>query len=370
MDRAIPVSNKLLSRKWEERTDALHQEKLRTIRARVDSASPPAFSHAVRKAKKEQMLEDHYTEVERENRLLLEKMSSIMQGKPPHRAQPARKRSLNQDFRRREMVKITQENQALLHRLQGRTSTYSTYRWETERKKTERLLQNICAFPYQLGVTAYAEETKRRHGSLESRATPRYELAERRARKPISTALEDRPRRLVPLRKSHSQELLFKRGINISDKYFLVEITKQAGKVLIAAFDIESPDSYNLELDVREALDLMGGERNFERLVNLLVFEKGELMLVEERRSGKSKEKQANPKRKTPIMTEEKAKTPINDSDLTGKDDFRPNPPITDIEDQLVSPAQYPSTTPVDLAADLSSEPLDSDVSNGLIPQP
>jgi len=355
MDRAIPVSNKLLSRKWEERTDALHQEKLRTIRARVDSASPPAFSHTVRKAKKEQLLEDHYTEVERENRLLLEKMSSIMQGKPPARAKPARKRSLNQDFRRRELVKITQENQALLRRLQGRTSAYSTFRWETERKKTERLLQNICAFPYQLGVTA--EENRRRYGSMESRATPRQDFAERRAFKPISTALEDRPRRLVPLRKSHSQELLFKRGVNISDKYFLVEITKHTGTVLISAFDIESPDSYNLQLEAREALDLMDGERNFERLVDLLVFEKGELMLVDEkRRSGKYGK------------SREKAKTPTRAADHTKKDGIRPDSQRTEAEKQSISPVQQLAATPADLTADLGSEPLDSDTSHGPVP--
>ena len=382
MDRAIPVSNKLLSRKWEERSDALHQQKLRNIQARVDSASPPAFSRTIRKAKKEQLLEDHYTEIERENRLLLEKMSSIMQGKPTPRTRPERKRSLNQDFRRRELVKITQENQALLRRLQGRTSAYSTYRWETDRKKTERLLRNICEFPYQLGATVHAEDSRRRYVSMESRATPRPDFLDKRAQKPVSTALEDRPRRLVPIRTTRSQELLFKRGINISDKYFLVEVTKRPGKVLISAFDIESPDSYNLELETREALDLMEGERNYEKLVEMLVFEKGELMLVDEKRQsgqyGKAKvgEKETLQKKKIGRMTEGKEKTPSKEiaparaSESAAKGDVGPyqdarKSPIGEAESQPIPALHQPSATPANLTADLGSEPLLSEASSG-----
>lgn len=61
-------------------------------------------------------MEQRYTEIERENRILLEKMSNIMQSNKPSLYQPtnnaivASKKSLNRERRRRELVKITIEN--------------------------------------------------------------------------------------------------------------------------------------------------------------------------------------------------------------------------------------------------------------------
>lgn len=61
---------------------------------------------------------ERYTEIERENRILLEKMSNIMQNPKPNLYSMGTgglgttviKKSLNRDKRRRELVKITQEN--------------------------------------------------------------------------------------------------------------------------------------------------------------------------------------------------------------------------------------------------------------------
>ena len=60
-----------------------------------------------------------YTEIERENRILLEKMSNIMQNPRPNLYNPMRveKASLNRVQRKNELMKITVENQAILKRL-------------------------------------------------------------------------------------------------------------------------------------------------------------------------------------------------------------------------------------------------------------
>lgn len=57
-------------------------------------------------------MEQRYTEIERENRILLEKMSNIMQNpKPQLYSLPNNgKKSLNREKRRRDLVKITMEN--------------------------------------------------------------------------------------------------------------------------------------------------------------------------------------------------------------------------------------------------------------------
>ena len=53
-----------------------------------------------------------YTEIERENRILLEKMSNIMQNPKPSLYNPMRveKASLNRAQRKKELMKITVEN--------------------------------------------------------------------------------------------------------------------------------------------------------------------------------------------------------------------------------------------------------------------
>lgn len=73
----------------------------------------------MRNGKKEALMEQRYTEIERENRILLEKMSNIMQNPKPSLYNPysGPKKSLNRDKRRKDLVKITLENQAFLKRL-------------------------------------------------------------------------------------------------------------------------------------------------------------------------------------------------------------------------------------------------------------
>lgn len=62
---------------------------------------------------------ERYTEIERANRILLEKMSNIMQNPKPNLYNPNKdmKKSLNREQRRKDLIKITVENQAILRRL-------------------------------------------------------------------------------------------------------------------------------------------------------------------------------------------------------------------------------------------------------------
>ena len=57
-------------------------------------------------------LEGKYTEIERENRILLEKMSNIMQDSRPKLYNPKRYElvSLNREKRKKDLMKITIEN--------------------------------------------------------------------------------------------------------------------------------------------------------------------------------------------------------------------------------------------------------------------
>jgi len=109
---------------------------------------------------------ERYTEIERENRILLEKMSNIMQNSKPnlyasgkstnyfhpfHLASQFQKKSLNRDQRRKELIKITIENQAILKRLQKKSATYSVEKWENEFALQTRYRDMVCENPYEFG---------------------------------------------------------------------------------------------------------------------------------------------------------------------------------------------------------------------------
>jgi hypothetical protein len=191
MHRAIPVSNKILSKKWEENNHRIHAEKLRRMQPRVNSGQPLEFAHLKFKSKREQMLEDRFTEIERENRILLEKMSSIM-NKRQKGGPGGATRSLNKVARNEQMRKISLDNQALLKRLQEKSPCYSTHQWEEDRRQTEKRLKNLCEFPYMLG---------------RGMSTP---------------ASHKKPRKLSPIKPG----TVYKQGVAVGSKHFVVEIYK------------------------------------------------------------------------------------------------------------------------------------------------
>jgi hypothetical protein len=130
MIRSI-TGKRSLSKRWEKYTQDLHYEKLKNMRPTLDLSCPPEFSHLRTKPKKEQQREgnlkkERFTEIEKANRILLEKMSSIMNSKSPLN-QPFYKKSLNKEVRKKNLEKIAGDNQAILRRLQCRTPVYSTH---------------------------------------------------------------------------------------------------------------------------------------------------------------------------------------------------------------------------------------------------
>lgn len=153
MFRAIPVSNKIIERKSVERSRQKHEQKLNELKPAVPDQRPASYDHHKHNKKKEQQLEERYTEIERCNRLLLERLTGIM--KKSNSTQPTppkhfRVRSLNRDSRKRDLVKITIENQSMLRRIQDRKSQYSVNGWLEGHRKEQKYLQNISEYPIKL----------------------------------------------------------------------------------------------------------------------------------------------------------------------------------------------------------------------------
>merc|ERR1719199_1890482 len=55
--------------------------------------------------------------------------------------------SLNRDLRKMELNRITQENQAILKRIQKAQPIYNHVEWEDSYRKNEAYLKNVCEYP-------------------------------------------------------------------------------------------------------------------------------------------------------------------------------------------------------------------------------
>jgi len=142
-------SNKFLYEKQIKQRQKAHKDKLANMKPAIDNSAPKKPSHLASNKKREQMMEDRYTKIERENRLLLEKMSHIMQKKSLDNSNQSWKytKSLNKSYRKQQLQKITQENQDILRRIQQREPHYNHVEWEEDRKVHEQYLRNICEYP-------------------------------------------------------------------------------------------------------------------------------------------------------------------------------------------------------------------------------
>merc|ERR1719456_2115685 len=70
--------------------------------------------------------------------------------------------SLNRDLRKTELMRITQENQAILKRIQKAQPIYNHVEWEDSYRRSEVYLRNKCEYP----PTARGKTSSRGGGSL------------------------------------------------------------------------------------------------------------------------------------------------------------------------------------------------------------
>jgi hypothetical protein len=81
VDKSVAGASKYLTRKWREKDITTHRDRLDHMRPMI--ACHIDHPVTINKHKTEQMVEERYTEIERENRLLFEKITQIhLKGMP------------------------------------------------------------------------------------------------------------------------------------------------------------------------------------------------------------------------------------------------------------------------------------------------
>ncbi|KAI8915892.1 KIAA1430-like protein-domain-containing protein [Gorgonomyces haynaldii] len=162
-----PCCNKILAMKWDLSLRKAHRSKVAAARPTVDNSSPKPYLHLQLKLKKVQMEQDRLAQIERSNKILVEKMTYIMDMEakdPAIHASPII--AISKHSRQREMAKIRSENAALLNRLVNTQPLYNHKAWVDDRAKNLVYLQNIASFPEK-----YIEKRKE-YASLKGKQLP------------------------------------------------------------------------------------------------------------------------------------------------------------------------------------------------------
>jgi len=259
MYRVIPVGSKLCHKHDQKMQDARHKRALREMKPGIDTTQPKTCSlqHLRNNLKREQLLEDRYMEIDRENRILLQKMSDVMR-KPAfeYRGKVKGPVSMTKDARKHDLIRITQENQAILRRIQAAEPVYNHLQWEESHRRNELYLRNACEYPVVLRQQS-APSLGRSRGMQSTGQTIDQvgkdkldELLEAEERKTAEQESKEKEK--------DEEDLTFvlKEGKKIGDAYYLVEMATDGRTLTVSAYDG----------DTQQTLELLINEKNHRKL--------------------------------------------------------------------------------------------------------
>ncbi|XP_043364324.1 uncharacterized protein CFAP97D2 isoform X2 [Dermochelys coriacea] len=118
---SLPCGNKYLQQKWDKANYEEHKKRLEKERLSV---------------------------IERDNHLLLEKISCIMRTKGRiDNKNYCQAKSLNREKREKELLRVSQENRAILDRITKCEPQYQVQRWHEDWQRAEKYMDSIARYP-------------------------------------------------------------------------------------------------------------------------------------------------------------------------------------------------------------------------------
>uniref|UniRef100_A0A8D0AWN1 CFAP97 domain containing 2 n=1 Tax=Salvator merianae TaxID=96440 RepID=A0A8D0AWN1_SALMN len=144
----LPCGNKYLQQKWDKATYEEHKKKIQTAKPVVDTSMPPTYGHLHLKLRKLKLEKERLSIIERDNYLLLEKISYIMRTKGRiDNKNYYEAKSLNRRKREQELLRITQENGAILERIIKCEPQYKVQKWNEDWQQTVNYMNSIARYP-------------------------------------------------------------------------------------------------------------------------------------------------------------------------------------------------------------------------------
>ncbi|XP_042267322.1 uncharacterized protein CFAP97D2 [Thunnus maccoyii] len=147
-----PVTNRYLQQRWDQDNFENHRRKVSSALPVVDTKGMRTPAHVQLKLKKLQLQDERLSIIDRDNRLLANKLADIVcsKGLVDHRNQ-YHLRSLNADKRREELLLVSRQNQAIYQRITSRQSEYRRQLWLDDWEKVQRRRGDISRYPQGLG---------------------------------------------------------------------------------------------------------------------------------------------------------------------------------------------------------------------------
>jgi hypothetical protein len=237
----VVASQSCARRIWEKDHDA-HRDRIKKVKPATDMTVPTTASldHIRNNLKKEQLLEGRYMEIDRENRILLRKMSEIMKKPNPYTTASAHNAptSINKDGRKQELLRITKDNRRLLKSIQDVQPVYNHKKWEEHHHHSGVLLRNCCTYPV---ITRLSRQ----------KSSPSVLMR-------METAGGDGTAASMPGMQSADDDTKYvlKEGKRIGETYYLVEMSTDGRTLSISAYDG----------DTQKSFELVVGEKNHRQL--------------------------------------------------------------------------------------------------------
>jgi E3 ubiquitin-protein ligase TRIP12 len=253
MDRGIVVGNKACANRVRERHYKMHMDRLKGMRPQVDTSEPHVKSlyHLQNNLKREQLEEEKYQNIDRENKILLQKMSDIMQHKTYSAIRAASgPPSMNRDARKVELMRITRENQNILQRIQKAQPVLNHVEWANQHRQNQVRMKNACEYPPALRTT------KTRFPALQNNMSASSINAGEAARQTKGGSSAPDISRGSGEQDPAELKYVLKEGRHLGKQYYLVEMATDGKMLAISAYDGEQ----------QRTLELLVNEKNHRRL--------------------------------------------------------------------------------------------------------
>mmetsp|Transcript_25772 Transcript_25772/g.35889 ORF Transcript_25772/g.35889 Transcript_25772/m.35889 type:complete len:400 (+) Transcript_25772:318-1517(+) len=271
MHRGPPVLNKICQYKWELQQNERLDKRIKGVKANVDNKKPAEYSHLKHKRKKEQLMEERYTQIERENRILLQKMSHIMTHNTIDNVNKTKPRSMNAGIRRREQERIQQENHALLKRIQNKKGSLSKKSWQSHHRAHQerlRIMKDCNPKDY----------VKTKSGSSRKKKTHKLNPLDHGGFKAFAKTKSTKTMGKKENRAKAAENVIYKEGRLIDDQYVIVTVIENIVERVFSFRTYALETSHQNRVDVpaitiRDCIEddsLMRAERHDELAMALI----------------------------------------------------------------------------------------------------
>lgn len=221
-------------------------------------------------------MEDRYTKIERENRILLQKMSFIMthntiDNKNTKYTKKGAGRSMNASRRRKELERIMNENQSLLKRIQARKPRLSKKVWEKHHKDHLDRLKNMknCDPRTLKSKSSSSSRRKRTH---------KLNPLDHGGFKTNTQGKADKPMGRSENRAKAAENVIYKEGRLIDDQYVIVTVIENIANRTFSfrTYALETSHQNRVDISgmtVRDCIDddsLMRAEKHDELAMALI----------------------------------------------------------------------------------------------------